>query len=179
LPRRNRARPDRRLRTSGPDRARPAVRWWDAPVPGLRPGGPPDRESGRRRLRSRRALGRRRRCHLSRLAPRGGGHGSGRPSTAPASDDRHRASRRRSPAEKNAHRVPHPAPMRREVSGFSLVEMLATLAVGSLLLLAAVSLIGRAGEGYDRGSGSVAAEREGRAALTRIAEDLATAVWHS
>src|SRR5690606_7890884 len=39
--------------------------------------------------------------------------------------------------------------------------------------------IGRAGEGYDRGSGSVAAEREGRAALTRIAEDLATAVWHS
>lgn len=61
--------------------------------------------------------------------------------------------------------------------GFTLVEMLATMTVGSIILLVAATMLGHAGDGYDRGSGGVAAEREGRAVLTQMADDLSKAVW--
>lgn len=62
--------------------------------------------------------------------------------------------------------------------GFTLIELLATMAIGSALLLLAAGLLGRAGQGYARGSDGIAAEREARAALALIADDLAQAVWH-
>ncbi len=68
--------------------------------------------------------------------------------------------------------------MNHRPTGFSLVELLAAMLVGSFLLFAAATMLGQAGQGYDRGSGGVAAEREGRAVVTQIAEDLSKAVWH-
>jgi prepilin-type N-terminal cleavage/methylation domain-containing protein len=62
--------------------------------------------------------------------------------------------------------------------GFTLIELMATMAIGGGLLLLAAGLLGRAGQGYARGSDGVAAEREARAALALIADDLAQAVWH-
>jgi prepilin-type N-terminal cleavage/methylation domain-containing protein len=63
--------------------------------------------------------------------------------------------------------------------GFTLMEVLVTMTIGAVLLLLAVQLLGRAGDGYDRGAGSVAAEREARAVLTQMGEDLAKAEWHA
>jgi prepilin-type N-terminal cleavage/methylation domain-containing protein len=67
------------------------------------------------------------------------------------------------------------APLR---SGFTLVEMMVTMAIGSIILFVAATVLSRAGDGYDRGAGNVAAEREARAALTQMAGDLAKAEWH-
>ncbi len=62
--------------------------------------------------------------------------------------------------------------------GFTLVELLVSMTVGSVLLFLAATLLGRAGDSYDRGSGSVAAEREARAVLTQMGEDFGKAEWH-
>jgi prepilin-type N-terminal cleavage/methylation domain-containing protein len=62
--------------------------------------------------------------------------------------------------------------------GFTLLELLVTMAIGAILLLIAATLLGRAGDSYGQGSGSVAAEREARAVLTQMGEDFAKAVWH-
>jgi prepilin-type N-terminal cleavage/methylation domain-containing protein len=69
-------------------------------------------------------------------------------------------------------------PAHRQRRGFSLVEMLVTMTIGSILLFIAATMLGRAGDSYDRGSGSVSAEREARAVLTQIAGDLSKAEWH-
>ena len=66
----------------------------------------------------------------------------------------------------------------RHRGGFTLLELLVTMAIGAVLLLMAATLLGRAGDSYGQGSGSMAAEREARAVLTQMAEDLAKAVWH-
>jgi prepilin-type N-terminal cleavage/methylation domain-containing protein len=63
-------------------------------------------------------------------------------------------------------------------SGFTLVEVMVTMAIGSIILFVAATVLSRAGDGYDRSSGNVAAEREARAALTQMAGDLAKAEWH-
>lgn len=63
-------------------------------------------------------------------------------------------------------------------SGFTLVEMMVTMAIGSIILFVAATILSRAGDGYDRGSGNVAAEREARAVLTQLSGDLAKAEWH-
>ncbi|HEY1121929.1 MAG TPA: prepilin-type N-terminal cleavage/methylation domain-containing protein [Haloferula sp.] len=62
--------------------------------------------------------------------------------------------------------------------GFTLLEVLLTMGIGSVLLFVAVSMLGQAGNGYERGSGSVAAEREARAVLTQMGDDFAKAEWH-
>jgi prepilin-type N-terminal cleavage/methylation domain-containing protein len=64
-------------------------------------------------------------------------------------------------------------------NGFTLVELMATMTIGSMILLCAATLLSQAGTGYDRGSAGIAAEREGRAALTIMSEDLSKAVWHA
>jgi prepilin-type N-terminal cleavage/methylation domain-containing protein len=66
----------------------------------------------------------------------------------------------------------------RHRGGFTLLELLVTMAIGSILLLVAATMLGRAGDSYSQGSGSVAAEREARAVLTQMGEDFAKAVWH-
>ncbi|MCU0776908.1 MAG: prepilin-type N-terminal cleavage/methylation domain-containing protein [Akkermansiaceae bacterium] len=62
--------------------------------------------------------------------------------------------------------------------GFTLVELMAAMAIGTIILLAAASLLGSSGESYERVGGGVATEREARALLTQLGSDLSTAVFH-
>jgi prepilin-type N-terminal cleavage/methylation domain-containing protein len=66
----------------------------------------------------------------------------------------------------------------RHRGGFTLLELLVTMAIGSVLLLVAAAMLGRAGDSYSQGSGSVGAEREARAVLTQMRDDFGKAVWH-
>ncbi len=62
--------------------------------------------------------------------------------------------------------------------GFSMIELMASLAVGSLVLVLAAAMLGHSGDGYRQIGGKVASEREARAALTQLAEDLSSASFH-
>ncbi len=62
--------------------------------------------------------------------------------------------------------------------GFSLIELMCSMLIGSILLLAAAALLGSAGDGYERVGGSVSAEREARALITQLTSDLSTARFH-
>lgn len=62
--------------------------------------------------------------------------------------------------------------------GFTLIELMCSMAIGAIILLAAASLLGSSGEGYERVGGGVATEREARAIMTQLSEDLSTAVFH-
>lgn len=66
-------------------------------------------------------------------------------------------------------------PVRRHPSGFSLIELLFSMAIGSIILLVAASLLGSSGDGYERVGGTVATEREARALITQLTADLSTA----
>jgi type II secretory pathway component PulJ len=59
--------------------------------------------------------------------------------------------------------------------GFTLLELVAAMAVGMIVLLVAASLLGQTGEGYERVGGGIGAEREARALLTQLSDDMATA----
>ena len=62
--------------------------------------------------------------------------------------------------------------------GFTLIEVLASMTLGTLLLLLAIATLGRSRDDYSRISGGVSAEREARAALTQLSADLQTARFH-
>ncbi len=62
--------------------------------------------------------------------------------------------------------------------GFSLIELMFSMAIGSIILILAATMLGSSGEGYERVGGSVATEREARALVTQLASDLATAQFH-
>ncbi|OYV03638.1 MAG: hypothetical protein CFE26_21105, partial [Verrucomicrobiales bacterium VVV1] len=64
---------------------------------------------------------------------------------------------------------------RHQSSGFTLIELLVSMAIGTAVLLMAVSVLGRTGDGYDRIGGGVSAEREARAVLSQVSSDLTTA----
>lgn len=64
---------------------------------------------------------------------------------------------------------------RRHLPGFSLVELIFSMAIGSIILLLAASMLGSSGDGYERIGGSVATEREARALITQLSADLSTA----
>ena len=66
----------------------------------------------------------------------------------------------------------------RKNRGFSLIELLCSMAIGSFILLAAAALLGASGDGYQRVGGGVAAEREARALITQLTADLSTARFH-
>lgn len=63
-------------------------------------------------------------------------------------------------------------------SGFTLVEMMVSMAVATIVLLAAAYLLGGTGDSYDRVGGSVAAEREARAAIGQIRADMQSGLHH-
>jgi prepilin-type N-terminal cleavage/methylation domain-containing protein len=69
-----------------------------------------------------------------------------------------------------------PAPQ--NARGFTFVELLAAMAIGTIILLAAASLLGSSGEGYERVGGSVATDREARALMSQLGSDLSSAVFH-
>lgn len=62
--------------------------------------------------------------------------------------------------------------------GFTLVEVMVSMVIGSMVLLAAVAVLRATGDGYERLGGGVGAEREARALLGQIQADLATACFH-
>lgn len=65
--------------------------------------------------------------------------------------------------------------MKREDRGFTLIEVLASTVIGSIVLLLAVASLRTTGNEYGRNTDGVAAERESRAVLTLVAEDLSKA----
>ncbi|MGL4401984.1 MAG: PulJ/GspJ family protein, partial [Luteolibacter sp.] len=67
---------------------------------------------------------------------------------------------------------------RPSMRGFSLVELMFSMAIGSIILILAATMLGTSGDGYERVGGSVATEREARAVLTQLASDLSTAKFH-
>ncbi|MEO7097912.1 MAG: prepilin-type N-terminal cleavage/methylation domain-containing protein [Luteolibacter sp.] len=58
--------------------------------------------------------------------------------------------------------------------GFTLVELMFSMVIGTIVLLLAAHMLGASGDGYERVGGNVAAEREGRAAITQLSADLST-----
>jgi prepilin-type N-terminal cleavage/methylation domain-containing protein len=66
----------------------------------------------------------------------------------------------------------------RKLRGFTLVELITAMVIGTMILLAAASFLGSSGEGYERVGGTVATEREARALISQLSSDLATAVFH-
>ena len=62
--------------------------------------------------------------------------------------------------------------------GFSLVELMCSMVIGSILLLVAAFMLGSAGDGYQRVVGGVATEREARALISQLTADLSTARFH-
>jgi hypothetical protein len=53
-----------------------------------------------------------------------------------------------------------------------------SMAIGSIILILAATMLGSSGDGYERVGGSVASEREARALITQLASDLGTAKYH-
>lgn len=62
--------------------------------------------------------------------------------------------------------------------GFSLIELMFSMAIGSVILIVAASMLGISGDSYERVNGGVSTEREARAMITQLSADLATAVFH-
>ena len=69
-------------------------------------------------------------------------------------------------------------PARPKNRGFSLIELMFSMAIGSVILILAAAMLGSSGDGYERVGGSVASEREARALFTQLAADLSTATYH-
>ncbi|MEO5713164.1 MAG: prepilin-type N-terminal cleavage/methylation domain-containing protein [Luteolibacter sp.] len=62
--------------------------------------------------------------------------------------------------------------------GFTLVELMFSMAIGTIVLLVAATMLGTSGDGYERVGGNVAAEREARALMAQVTSDLSTAYFH-
>ena len=62
--------------------------------------------------------------------------------------------------------------------GFSLIELMFSIAIGSVILVLAATLLGTSSDGYERICGGITSEREARAMITQLSSDLATAVFH-
>lgn len=62
--------------------------------------------------------------------------------------------------------------------GMTLVELMASMAVGLILLLLAVALLGSTGAGYGRINGSIGSEREARGAISQLTSDLSGGCFH-
>ena len=63
-------------------------------------------------------------------------------------------------------------------SGFTLIELMCSMAIGAIILLLAATMLGSSGEGYERIGGTVASEREARALISQLTSDLSTARYH-
>ena len=62
--------------------------------------------------------------------------------------------------------------------GFSLVELMFSMAIGMIILIMAASMLGSSGDNYERVGGGVATEREARALITQLTADLETGVFN-
>ncbi len=62
--------------------------------------------------------------------------------------------------------------------GFTLIELMCSMAVGSIILLLATSMLGSSSDSYERIGGGVASERDARALITQLTSDLSTTHFH-
>jgi len=69
-------------------------------------------------------------------------------------------------------------PVTRQNCGFTLIELMCSMAIGAIILLAAASVLGSSGDSYARISGGMTVEREARAAVAQLTTDLSSAVFH-
>lgn len=67
----------------------------------------------------------------------------------------------------------------KRTQGFTLVELMFSLSVGAIILLAAAAFLGSSADGYARVGGSVSTERESRMILAEISSELSSAVFHA
>jgi prepilin-type N-terminal cleavage/methylation domain-containing protein len=65
-----------------------------------------------------------------------------------------------------------------KVSGFTLVEMMASLAISSMILLVSASVLGIATESYQKSGSHFMADAEARAIMQQLASDLSSAEYH-
>lgn len=70
------------------------------------------------------------------------------------------------------------SPSRPSKRGFSLIELMFSMAIGSIILILAATLLGSSGESYERIGGSMATEREARAVITQLTSDLSAAKFY-
>lgn len=68
---------------------------------------------------------------------------------------------------------------RRKSNGFTLVELMIAMTIGTVVLLTAAAMLGRGGDEYARIGGNVGSEREARAIVTQLGEDLRCATFHA
>jgi prepilin-type N-terminal cleavage/methylation domain-containing protein len=66
----------------------------------------------------------------------------------------------------------------RKNRGFTLLELMFSMTIGSIILLIAATVLGTSGDGYETIGSSVASEREARALFSQLTTDLATARFH-
>lgn len=62
--------------------------------------------------------------------------------------------------------------------GFTLVELMFSMAVGAVILFAAAAFLGSSADGYARVGGNVSSERESRMLVGEISSELSSAVFH-
>lgn len=62
--------------------------------------------------------------------------------------------------------------------GFSLVELMTSMVIGTMILLLAATMLRSSGDGYERIGGGVSTEREARALISQLGSDLSTARFH-
>lgn len=70
------------------------------------------------------------------------------------------------------------SPLSQRERGFSLVELMFSMAIGSIILILAATMLRTSGDGYERIGGSITSEREARALMTQLSSDLSTARFH-
>ncbi len=63
-------------------------------------------------------------------------------------------------------------------AGFTLPELMISMAIGSIVLILAATMLGSSGESYERVGGNIASEREARALITQLSSDLSTGYFH-
>jgi prepilin-type N-terminal cleavage/methylation domain-containing protein len=62
--------------------------------------------------------------------------------------------------------------------GFSLIELMFSMAIGSIILILAAMMLGTSSNGYERINCRIASDREARAAINQLSSDLASAVFY-
>jgi prepilin-type N-terminal cleavage/methylation domain-containing protein len=62
--------------------------------------------------------------------------------------------------------------------GFTLIELMFSMVIGSIVLILSAALLGTSGDSYDRVQGCVASEREARALISQLSADLSGGLYH-